>query len=153
MAPKNTQLSEPQWQSRSEDAETTGIPDKDRSSNGDTSDDARAQSALGEKSKETGGSDDDEEKYEITEEDCYDELGYGFSSFKKWYILTVIFIVQVSMNFNTSLYSNAITGISEQFNVSAQAARVGAAIFLITYAFGCELWVGIHGAIRALDNC
>lgn len=153
MAPKNTQFSEPQWQSKSEDAETTGIPDKDRSSNGDTSDDAGAQTALGEKSKEAGGSDDEEEKYEITEEDCYDELGFGFSSFKKWYILTVIFIVQVSMNFNTSLYSNAISGISEQFNVSAQAARVGAAIFLITYAFGCELWVGIHRAIRALDKC
>ena len=44
------------------------------------------------------------------------------------------------MNFNTSLYSNAVPGISEEFAVSAQAARLGAAIFLITYAFGCELW-------------
>lgn len=44
------------------------------------------------------------------------------------------------MNFNTSLYGNAIGGISEEFNVSKQAARVGAAIFLILYAFGCELW-------------
>jgi hypothetical protein len=80
------------------------------------------------------------DKYEITEDDCYDELGYSFPSWKKWYILTIIFIVQVSMNFNTSLYSNALGGISEQFHVSEQAARVGAAIFLITYAFGCELW-------------
>lgn len=59
---------------------------------------------------------------------------------KKWTILTIVFLVQVSMNFNTSLYSNAIKGIGEEFNVSAQAARLGAAIFLITYAFGCELW-------------
>jgi MFS family permease len=44
------------------------------------------------------------------------------------------------MNFNTSLYSNALTGISEEFNVSAQAARCGAMIFLVAYAFGCELW-------------
>ena len=80
------------------------------------------------------------DKIEITEEDCYDELGYGFPSWKKWTILTIIFMVQVSMNFNTSLYSNAIPGISEEFGVSAQAARVGAAVFLITYAFGCELW-------------
>lgn len=78
--------------------------------------------------------------HEITEEDCYDELGYSWPEWKKWYVLTVIFIVQVSMNFNTSLYSNAVIGISASFNVSAQAARVGAAIFLITYAFGCELW-------------
>ncbi|PNH38346.1 hypothetical protein VD0004_g8480 [Verticillium dahliae] len=80
------------------------------------------------------------DKYEITEDDCYEELGYSFPNWKKWYILTVIFWVQVSMNFNTSLYSNAIPGISEEFNVSAQAARCGAMIFLVMYAFGCELW-------------
>ena len=55
-------------------------------------------------------------------------------------ILSVIFLVQVSMNFNTSLYSNAIPGIEKEFGVSAQAARCGAVIFLILYAFGCELW-------------
>ncbi|RMJ27965.1 multidrug transporter [Aspergillus sp. HF37] len=81
-----------------------------------------------------------EDKYEITEDDCYHELGYSWSTWKKWYVITVIFIVQVSMNLNTSLYSNAVPGISKDFNVSEQAARVGAAIFLITYAFGCELW-------------
>jgi MFS family permease len=80
------------------------------------------------------------DKIELTEEECYDELGYEFPSWKKWWILSVIFIVQVSMNFNTSLYSNALGGISEEFGVSMQAARCGAAIFLITYAFGCELW-------------
>ena len=80
------------------------------------------------------------DRYEITEDDCYDELGFSFPTWKKWMILSVIFVVQVSMNFNTSLYSNAVTGISEEFDVSAQAARLGAAIFLIAYAFGCELW-------------
>jgi len=80
------------------------------------------------------------DRYEITEEDCYDELGFCFPTWKKWTILSIIFLVQVSMNFNTSLYSNAVTGISSEFGVSAQAARLGAAIFLITYAFGCELW-------------
>lgn len=80
------------------------------------------------------------DKIEITEEDCYDELGYSFPSWKKWTILTVIFLVQLSMNFNTSLYSNGLGGISEEFHVSAQAARCGAMIFLVLYAFGCELW-------------
>lgn len=79
-------------------------------------------------------------RIEITEEDCWDELGYSFSPLKKWSILTVIFLVQVSMNFNTSLYSNAVKGISSEFGVSEQAARAGASIFLILYAFGCELW-------------
>jgi hypothetical protein len=54
-------------------------------------------------------------------------------------ILSVIFLVQVSMNFNTSLYSDAIPGISKEFGVSEQAARCGAMIFLVLYAFGCEL--------------
>ncbi|OBR10197.1 Major facilitator superfamily transporter [Colletotrichum higginsianum IMI 349063] len=80
------------------------------------------------------------DKYEITEDDCYDELGFSFPKWKKWYILTIIFWVQVSMNFNTSLYSNAIAGISDEFSVSAQAGRCGAMIFLVLYAFGCELW-------------
>lgn len=80
------------------------------------------------------------DRYILTESECYDELGFSFPAWKKWSILTVIFIVQVSMNFNTSLYSNGLEGISEEFGVSAQAARCGAMIFLVTYAFGCELW-------------
>lgn len=79
-------------------------------------------------------------RFELTEDACYDELGYSFSTIKKWTILSVIFVVQLSMNFNTSLYSNAIPGMMQEFNVSAQAARCGAMIFLVLYAFGCELW-------------
>ena len=37
------------------------------------------------------------------------------------------------MNFNTSLYSNALKGISHEFGVSEQGARCGAMIFLVTY--------------------
>lgn len=81
-----------------------------------------------------------QDQIELTEEECYDQLGYSFPSWKKWTILTIIFLVQISMNFNTSLYSNALDGISQEFNVSTQAARCGAMIFLVLYAFGCELW-------------
>ncbi|UZJ55796.1 hypothetical protein CBS101457_005116 [Exobasidium rhododendri] len=84
--------------------------------------------------------DSNEDKVELTEDDCYDELGFSFPTWKKWTILSVIFMVQVSMNLNTSLYSNGVDGISEEFNISAQAARCGAMIFLVLYAFGCELW-------------
>ncbi|OQE32170.1 hypothetical protein PENSTE_c001G10171 [Penicillium steckii] len=76
----------------------------------------------------------------LTEDMCYDQLGYSYSETRKWLIITVIFLVQVSMNFNTSLYSNGLSGISEEFGVSMQAARCGAMIFLVLYAFGCELW-------------
>lgn len=80
------------------------------------------------------------EKLELTEDECYHELGFSFPTWRKWMILTVIFLVQTSMNFNSSLYSNAIGGISSEYGVSEQAARVGAAVFLVMYAFGCELW-------------
>jgi MFS family permease len=76
----------------------------------------------------------------LTEDMCYDKLGYSYTETRKWLIISVIFLVQVSMNFNTSLYSNGLAGISEEFGVSMQAARCGAMIFLVLYAFGCELW-------------
>jgi hypothetical protein len=96
---------------------------------------------VGEKPKHDSGSEPQTfDKIEITEADCEKELGYAYPEWKKWTILTVIFLVQLSMNFNTSLYSNGLTGISEEFNISEQAARCGAMIFLVLYAFGCELW-------------
>lgn len=77
---------------------------------------------------------------EITENDCYDKLGFCFPWYKKWGILTVIFTVQMSMNFNSSVYPNAVSPLAEHFHISEQIGRVGQMIFLVTYAFGCELW-------------
>lgn len=59
----------------------------------------------------------------LAEWDCTEELGFGFSESKKWTVLSIIFLVQVSMNFNTSLYSNALEGISSTYGVSEQGAR------------------------------
>ncbi|KAI1635261.1 major facilitator superfamily domain-containing protein [Biscogniauxia mediterranea] len=80
------------------------------------------------------------EKVIITEQEYPEVLGHAFPTYKKWLILSVIFLVQTSMNFNTSLYANAQHAISKQFGVSHMAAVSGAAVFLVTYAFGCELW-------------
>ncbi|KAI9924311.1 hypothetical protein AWENTII_002976 [Aspergillus wentii] len=99
--------------------------------------------------EDAGDSDDDSDdrlqvrtdgKRELTEDDCYDKLGFSFPWYKKWAILTVIFTVQLSMNFNSSVYSNVVTPFSEHFHISEQAARVGQMIFLVSYAFGCEFW-------------
>lgn len=79
-------------------------------------------------------------KNELTFEMAEEELPFSWPSWKKWWVLTVIFLVQTSMNFNTSLYSNGLNGIVDEFGVSAQVARLGATLFLILYAFGCELW-------------
>ncbi|KAH8887027.1 MFS multidrug transporter [Thozetella sp. PMI_491] len=76
----------------------------------------------------------------ITEDDCAGELGYSFSARKKYAILAVVFFVQVSMNLNTALYSNGQRGMSEEFGIPVSDTVWGAAIFLIAYAFGCELW-------------
>lgn len=79
-------------------------------------------------------------KRELTENDCYEKLGFCFPWYKKWAILSVIFTVQMSMNFNTSVFPNAVAPLSKEFGISEQAARVGQMVFLVTYAFGCELW-------------
>lgn len=77
---------------------------------------------------------------ELREKDCYEVLGYSFPWYKKWMILSIIFAVQVSMNFNTSVYPNAIPLIAEHWGIGLQKVRVSQMIFLICYAFGCELW-------------
>ena len=79
-------------------------------------------------------------KIELKEHDCYDKLGFSYPTMKKWTILSIIFIVQVSLNFNASVYANAVMELSAQFSISQQAARVGQMIFLVAYAFGSELW-------------
>lgn len=99
----------------------------------DPDNDSEGTSSAAEKVRSDG-------KRELTEDDCYDKLGFSFPWYKKWLILTVIFTVQMSMNFNTSVYPNAVTPLSEHFHISEQVARVGQMIFLVTYAFGCELW-------------
>ncbi|KAI0130532.1 MFS multidrug transporter-like protein [Xylariales sp. AK1849] len=76
----------------------------------------------------------------LTEADCPEVLGYAYPTWQKWKILIVIFLVQCSMNFNTSLYSNGLVGMSKEFDITVQYARTGAGIFLVAYAFGCELW-------------
>ncbi|KAI2472872.1 MFS general substrate transporter [Annulohypoxylon bovei var. microspora] len=77
----------------------------------------------------------------IKPSDCGDKLGYKWSRAKKWSRLCTIFLTQVSMNLNTTLYSNAISGISIAYGVTPFEVRWGgAASFLISYAFGCELW-------------
>ena len=82
----------------------------------------------------------EDEKIELTESDCYDKLGFCYPTWKKWSILSVIFIVQVSMNFNASVFGNAIEPLTQKYGVSEQGARCGQMIFLVAYAFGSELW-------------
>ncbi|KAF7719063.1 Uncharacterized protein PECH_000246 [Penicillium ucsense] len=77
---------------------------------------------------------------ELKEWECYEALGYSFPTWKKWAVISVIFCVQVSMNWNASFYASSIGLYAKHFNISQQAARTGQMSFLIAYAFGCEFW-------------
>ncbi|KAF2427134.1 MFS general substrate transporter [Tothia fuscella] len=79
-------------------------------------------------------------KYELTESDAWEVTGYSFPTWRKWQILCVVFLIQISMNLNASMYGSAVTGITHKFGVSKQAARVPQMTFLVAYGFGCELW-------------
>lgn len=79
-------------------------------------------------------------KPELKAEVAYDHLGYSYPTWKKWFILSVMFIIQISINLNASLYANAVDSISEKYHVSKQGARVPQLTFLCAYAVGCELW-------------
>ncbi|KAJ5651035.1 Major facilitator superfamily domain general substrate transporter [Penicillium longicatenatum] len=81
-----------------------------------------------------------EKQDELKEWQCYDKLGYSYPWYKKWSIISVIFAVQLSMNWNASFYASSITLYSKHFGISEQAARVGQMDFLVAYAFGCEFW-------------
>lgn len=80
------------------------------------------------------------QKRELKHWNCYDKTGYMFPWWKKWGILSVIFAIQVSMNWNASFYASSISLYAKHFSISEQAARVGQMSFLMAYAFGCEFW-------------
>ncbi|KAL4401318.1 transmembrane transporter [Malassezia pachydermatis] len=80
---------------------------------------------------------------ELTREMAFEKTAFGFPWWKKWMILSVIAMVQISMNFNTSVYPNATSMIPNDprfKGVSEQAARASQMVYLVAYAFGSELW-------------
>jgi len=80
-------------------------------------------------------------RVELSELDAPEVLGTAFSTKKKWTILSVIFLVQCSMNMNASIYSSGVGHLQDKFSISAQGARAGQLAFLIAYGFGCEVGV------------
>lgn len=77
---------------------------------------------------------------ELTENDAYHLLAYSWPAWKRWMLLSSVASIQISMNFNTSVFPNAVQPLSVAFDISEQEARVGQMIYLVMYSFGCELW-------------
>lgn len=77
----------------------------------------------------------------LLEKDCLHILPYCWSPYRKWLTIIVIALVQMSMNFNSGTYASSLAQFKEEWpDKSDQALRVGQAVMLICYAFGCELW-------------
>ena len=79
-------------------------------------------------------------KRELTEHDAPEVLAYAWPAWKKWMYLSAVAGIQISMNYNTSVFPSAIPQLSETFGIDEQGARVGQMIYLVMYSFGCELW-------------
>ena len=56
---------------------------------------------------------------------CPEKIAFAYPSWKKWTIISAIFVIQCSMNAHASLYGNAVSGLIKQFSISSQAARIG----------------------------
>jgi MFS family permease len=82
----------------------------------------------------------DDGKIELQEHDAWDKLGYSFPTWRKWQILCVVFLIQISINMNAAMYSHAVGGVHKKFHVSEQVARIPQMLFLVAYGFACEFW-------------
>lgn len=115
-----------------------GRPDRDPAS---SSEDAQLEEKVGgEGGSERGGPADAQGRRELREIDCPEILAYAWPTWKKWMYLSAVAGIQISMNYNTSVFPSAIKPLSAEFGINEQGIRVGQMIYLVLYSFGCELW-------------
>ncbi|KAK8113297.1 hypothetical protein PG984_013823 [Apiospora sp. TS-2023a] len=89
---------------------------------------------------EHGGPPDAQGRRELREVDCPEILAYAWPTWKKWMYLCSVAGIQISMNYNTSVFPSAIKPLNAAFGIPEQGIRVGQMIYLVLYSFGCELW-------------
>lgn len=116
--------------------QNTGVPDSKKSIESEPT----PGSSSPEEEVEKAPSERADGKRELKEHECYDKLAYCWPRWKKWMYLSAVAGIQVSMNFNTSVYPNAVKPLAHAFQIGEQEARVGQMIYLVTYSVGCELW-------------
>lgn len=114
-------------------------PSHDLSGNNSEKDDdtTRSPSPVGEQNEKAV---DAQGRRELKETDAPEILAYAWPTWKKWMYLSGVAAIQISMNYNTSVFPSAVTPLTEAFGIGAQEARTGQMIYLILYSFGCELW-------------
>jgi hypothetical protein len=104
----------------------------------DEIDDMRSNSPVNLSNKKS--SVDGRGRRELTEKDCPEVLAYAWPTWKKWMYLCSVAGIQISMNYNTSVYPSAIKPLATAFDIGQQESRAGQMIYLVLYSFGCELW-------------
>lgn len=90
----------------------------------------------------------------LTEADLGDKNPKNFKLRLKVAIILVTALVQISMNLNASIFGNAYSGLQEKYGFTNDRCRLFTALFLIAYAFGCELCES--NCVRAMfsrDKC
>lgn len=76
----------------------------------------------------------------ITEQEAWAHTAYNYRKQEKWTLLLCLWMIQIAMNMNGSLWANTAAGLSSYYGVPINKVSLGDTTFLISYAFGCELW-------------
>ena len=76
----------------------------------------------------------------ITEQEAWEYTAYNYKKHRKWSILVILWMIQIAMNMNGSLWASTGAGLASYYNVDIHKMPLGNMTFLISYAFGCEIW-------------
>lgn len=76
----------------------------------------------------------------VTEDEAQEYTAYKYKKHKKWGVLGILWMIQIAMNMNGSLWASTEAGLASHYNVDIHKMPLGNMTFLISYAFGCELW-------------
>ncbi|KIW00795.1 uncharacterized protein PV09_07774 [Verruconis gallopava] len=76
----------------------------------------------------------------LGEEEIENGLARSFSCKKKWLIVTILCVQQISMNLNASILGNCFVELRQTYGVTETILSLCQSLFLVAYAFGCELW-------------
>ncbi|TGO51088.1 hypothetical protein BCON_0169g00160 [Botryotinia convoluta] len=64
----------------------------------------------------------------------------NWSTTRRWYITVIAVLLVVNATFASSSPSGCLTGIEEEFNISAEVAALVISVFLLGYCFGPLFW-------------
>src|SRR4051812_13166724 len=73
----------------------------------------------------------------------------NWSMLKKFFVTFEICLLTTSVYIGSAIYTAGLLGVVSQFDVSEVAATVGLTLFVIGYALGPMIWVGLLEKVRS----